>query len=672
MRKLLFLFTIFACMACSDKHPDIILPPIISDSMVLQQKAHANIWGWSEPGVIMHVETGWGANVKVRTNIDGRWNVSVNTPEYGGPYTITVRAKKTIRLIEDVMIGEVWLCSGQSNMEMPLRGWPPKDLVDNSDEEISKAKYPQIRMFTVEKQMSLSPGDFCEGEWKVCSPESAPDFSATAYFFGVKLFKETGMPVGLIHSSWSGTPAEAWTPSRYLEDVAGFEEFSEEFEQRQDNKETYKEFLTGLKSRPKKDLANSGLHDELGGDAVYAAKEYDFSHWKTMKIPGRWEEKGLPGFDGIVWFKKEFELPDLYPESFELYLGAIDDMDATYFNGVLIGKHDTSGVWNKERRYAIPSEILKVGKNVISVKVTDTGGRGGILGDNEGPAVYKGANKVVDLSGNWNYMPVAYVFKNKVYLFEDGNKSFNALPKLKYPLNQNAPTVLYNAMIAPLLPYNIKGAIWYQGESNVWRPEQYRTLFPAMIKSWRAGWGQRDFPFFYVQIAPYNYGQGAANKVAELRQAQLETMSENNVGMVVTMDIGNPGNIHPGNKKEVGNRLALWALAKTYGREDIVCSGPLFSGISFRNGDAILEFEYAENGLKLNEGALSFFEVAGKDEVYYPAEYEITGKKIRLTSDAVPKIKFVRYAWGDDVEPNLFNTEGLPASPFRVKKQSPF
>lgn len=669
MKKSLFLLLAILLVQCSNKHPDIILPAEISDHMVLQQKNHANLWGKCTPGTIVKVEAGWGTSAKVRADNKGIWRVSLNTPEYGGPYTLKFKAKKTIKVLNDVFIGEVWLCAGQSNMEMPLKGWLPNDTIDNSLQEIAKANYPGIRMFTVEKQMAFRPLGSCSGKWEVCSPETAPEFSAAAYFFAQKLYKELHMPIGLLQASWGGTPAEAWTDARCLGQVDGFRKITKQLQAAASQRENMLQFLLGLEKTDLDKVKEKNPFRNLNkNDTLFLAENTRLVQWHEINVPALWEKDELSGFDGVVWLKRDFEIPShIYPEGFQLYLGPIDDMDQTYVNGVKIGETLEPGHYQKERKYPIPAKVLKEGKNTVWVKVIDTGGAGGIYGPGI-PAIYKGNQKIADLSGRWLYAPSAYYLNHTLYFFGQGEKSYEKLPQVDQPLDSHTPSALFNGMIAPLCPYTLKGVIWYQGESNVGRGSQYKSLFPALIKSWRAVWGENSFPFYYVQIAPYNYGEGAGHNVALLREAQLETMKVKNTGMVVTMDIGNPNNIHPGNKKEVGRRLALWALHHDYGKDVGEFSGPLVSNVNFKNGSVEIKFLHAQNGLVLKESEITYFEVAGKDETYIPVWPQIEENKIILKTQDIKKPKYVRYAWGDDVEPNLFNAEGLPASPFRDRK----
>ncbi|MBN2487300.1 MAG: 9-O-acetylesterase [Bacteroidales bacterium] len=664
MKKLFPLLLALTIVACSDNTPEMVLPSLISSHMVLQQNSTVALWGKTNAETKVNVEASWGATSKVEADKNGNWKTTLNTPPAGGPYTLTFSARKTSVVVEDVLIGEVWLCSGQSNMEMPLKGWPPNDTINNSAQEIASANYPEIRMFTVERNLSFVPLDSCRGKWEVCSPETAGGFSATAYFFARELNNKLNVPIGLLHSSWGGTPAESWTSARFLEDVHGFENVSEDIANASDGINKLKQWFDGLDSIDINNFRNnSSFAGTKFGDSNFSLPEFNDSTWNTMQLPVLWESTALKAFDGVVWFRKKFILPaNLYPEGFELHLGPVDDMDAAYINGIKIGSTEDDGFWSQSRVYPIPQSALKEGENLVAVRVIDNRGNGGIYGNNI--SVKKGNKVVVDLTGDWKYNPSAVFFRNNLYKFAEGDKSFENMPSVNYPLEQNTPTLLYNAMIAPLVPYVIKGAIWYQGESNVGRADQYRQLFPAMIKNWRNDWGLGDFSFYYVQIAPYNYGTDMGNAVAELRDAQRSAMSQKNVGMVVTMDIGNPNNIHPGNKQEVGRRLALWALANDYRVKGLGYFGPFYKTDSLAGNTLIVEFDNADS-LFFTGNNLTGFEIAGSDGVFYPANAEIKGSSVVVALKKVKQPVAARYGWDDDVVPNLFGQQGLPAAPFR-------
>ena len=362
--------------------------------------------------------------------------------------------------------------------------------------------------------------------------------------------------------------------------------------------------------------------------------------------------------------RRNFEVPaSMVNKELTLHLGPIDDMDETFINGIRVGQTLELGKWKLSRDYKVPAGILTTGKNVIAVRVIDNMGGGGIYGPGDLTVSDKSGNSVI-LNGEWRCMPVAEIQGSKIH-FYDSIKNYSTRPAVNWMIGPYTPTTLFNAMIHPLVPFTIKGVIWYQGEANVGRGFEYRTLFPAMIASWRNAWQQGDFPFYFVQIAPWDYGEVVPSSSAEVREAQLVSLSVPNTGMVVTTDIGNPVNIHPSNKQDVGYRLALWALAKDYGIDTLTYSGPLFDSIAIDNGTITVHFRHTEGGLIAQDGPLTWFEIAGTDQAYYPADAVIMENTVVVSSANVPEPVAVRFAWNSIAEPNLFNGAGLPASPFR-------
>jgi sialate O-acetylesterase len=658
----------FQFTACSVQEHELRLHALFTSGMVLQQDADVPVMGRATPGSVVRAVPGWGDQVETTTDRDGTWMLTLRTPHAGSNGSLRIENGSAAILIEDVVFGEVWLASGQSNMEMPLSGWPPNDPIDNSVEEIASAAYPDIRMFTVERAASFMPLDDVKGSWKPATPANAGSFSATAYFFARELHRELGVPVGIIHSSWGGTPAESWVALDYLPEVPGYEDIISRFVQAEKEIRQYEEWLSSLKT-VEVDLLNSDA-PYAGidlGDAHLADPDYDISAWPLMPVPSRLEDH-IGHFDGAIWFKKEFSFSgDVHSDAYSLFLGPVDDIDITYLNGVRIGGIEQDGNWQVVRDYPVPPGTLKEGRNSVAVRVIDLRGGGGIYGS-DAPELRKDNQRLISLGGDWRYRPVAMLTGRGFHLFGEGGKSYNAMPAKDIEIGPNTPSMLYNAMIAPLIPYTIKGAVWYQGESNVGRGRQYRSLFPAMIHSWRGNWGLGDFPFYYVQIAPYNYGETRPGATAALREAQLHAMKLENTGMVVTMDIGDPANIHPANKQDVGRRLSLWALARTYGRENLVYSGPLFDRLEVVQNRAVVHFLHTGTGLFTPDVSVSHFEVAGADLRYHPARAEIDGHTVVVNSPDVTQPVAVRYAWSDKATPNLFNREGLPASPFRSRE----
>ena len=667
MKKIPVLFLVLCfLLSCTQQHKEVKfeLPSIIGPSMVLQRNTNINLWGKTAPGGKVDIITSWGIKKSVNADKSGKWLASLKTGQAGGPYEVAFQTKDTNVVIEDVLIGEVWLCSGQSNMEMPVAGWPPNDTINNSTREIASADYPMIRLFTVPKDISTQPLDNCEGSWKVCSPETVADFSATAYFFGKKIYNKLDVPVGLIFSSWGGTSAEAWTTKKYLQDFPHYKNEVDSFSYYKTEFDTLMKWMANLKSLLIENI-NKDFYESLyfSDDSLFSA-DYDDSNWPVMPVPALWESSVLPDFDGAVILRKTFTVPVSYANTeCILNLGPIDDMDVTYVNGKEIGRTMKPGFWSMKRNYVLPAGTLKEGKNVVAVRVIDITGGGGIYSKNDITLTCPKAKSII-LSGDWKYMPVAEIIGDKIYFYDEVN-NYLSRPKVQLTVGPNTPTTLYNAMINPLVPYTLKGVIWYQGENNVGRGFEYRSLFPDLITSWREVWGEGDFPFYYVQIAPYQYDEKVPSPAAELREAQLMTMSLPNTGMVVTTDIGNPVNIHPSNKQEVGRRLALWALANDYGFDSLSYSGPLYDSITVDKGKIIVHFTHTDGGLVSDGKPLTYFEVAGADQQYYPAKAIIAGNTVEVSSEKVPKPVAVRFGWTATAEPNLFNGAGLPASPFR-------
>jgi sialate O-acetylesterase len=648
---------VFVVVTAATVFADVRLPAVIGDNMVLQQGKKVPIWGWAEPGEQIMVGVSWHSmRWGVTADKDGRWMVKMNSPAAGGPYEMTISGKNTLT-IKNILAGEVWVCSGQSNMEFPvaaMEGW--KTGVFDVKQEIASADYPKIRLFTVQKKVADTPQSDCVGNWQLCSPQTVGGFSAVAYFFGKELHSNLNVPVGLIHTSWGGTPAEVWTSARVLKTLPDFKGAIEEIEQARANPEPLKKKYEQqmLDWQKKIDLS---VPDGKGCTDV----NYDDSGWEQMELPQYWEQAGLADFDGLVWFRKDIEIPQSWTgRELVLELGPIDDMDVTWVNGIRVGGLETPGQWQTARQYKIAPTVIKAGRNVIAVRVLDTGGGGGIYGSAEQmkirPAEAAG-EAAISLAGRWRY--------KKGYDL----KSIPPQPRPPLPVNnQNAPTALYNGMLAPLIPYSIQGAIWYQGESNAGQAYQYRRLFPAMIQNWRNDWSEGDFPFLFVQLANFMAAKPdpSDSAWAELREAQTMTLALPNTGMAVIIDIGDANDIHPKNKQDVGKRLALWALAKTYGKE-LVYSGPIYKSMRIEGHNIILRFDHVGGGLVAKGGEpLKGFAIAGADRKFVWADARIDGQTVVASSDKVPEPAAVRYGWADNPVCNLYDKEGLPATPFRT------
>ena len=638
------------------------LTSLFSDHMVLQQKSNVKFWGTDKPNNEITISTSWENESKTIVDINGHWNVSIGTPSAGGPFKIEIKSNQHKIVLNDIMIGEVWLASGQSNMEMTLMGWPPNDIINNADEEIAKSSNSKIRMFNVEKQISINPLGDVKGSWKVSSPEETKNFSASAYFFAKELFKKLQVPIGIINSSWGGTPAESWTSKKTIDTFNEFKSVTQSINTSDLFKNELKWFsqfkAIGIPTTDEQ-WVNLNLLDNL-----IVETSYNDSDWEEIQLPGRYDNQINGGeFNGAVWFRKNIVIDNL-DSDYILTIGAVDDMDETYVNGHKIGGLIGMGFWNKKREFKIPKSILKKGNNTIAVRAIDAEGVGEIIG----PMTLSNDNNIkVSLNGNWKYKLIAEIYNNKFYLYGINNIDFNSRIKT-IKLNSGVPTVLYNGMINPLVPYTIKGVIWYQGESNVGRADQYENLFPAMIRDWREKWNY-DFPFYYVQIAPYQYNinkDSSLDQSQELREAQRNSLKTKNTGMVVTMDIGNFNNIHPSNKQDIGSRLARLALSNNYSI-NIVPSGPIFNGLKVIGSKLILEFENPGSRL-ISKGDLLGFEIAGADKKYVFANATIINNQVELYSDKIKNPLYARYAWKDKAVPSLFNLEGLPASSFKYEE----
>jgi sialate O-acetylesterase len=621
--------------------PEVQPNALFSDHAVLQQGRDVPVWGTAGDGERVAVEI---AGKKATTIAqDGRWRVRLPPLPAGGPYTMTIAGTANAVAITDVLVGEVWICSGQSNMERQLGLRPGQQLITDWQAEAAAAKYPQIRHFLVPQKPALALVESVPGRWVVCSPETVADFSAVGYFFGRDLFQARRVPIGLIHSSWGGTPAESWTSPDTLRTLPDFADRITQLDRLrteiQSGTYDYAKLLEGW----------FRVHDPgSAAGAPWSARELDANTWAQTNLPAVWEDTGMPGFDGVMWFRKTFDLPASWAGAdAELQLGAIDDSDTTWVNGVQVGA--TSG-WRVPRVYRVPAAALRPGSNVIAVRVLDTGGNGGIWGDGHPLQLVppKGKSDAsIPLAGQWLRQPSARL---------------GPVPSPPSDLrnSQMVPGALYNGMIAPLLPYAMRGVIWYQGESNVGREKQYQTLFPAMIADWRRAWGEGEFPFLFVQIAPYR------TMTPEIREAQLLAWQRTpNTAMAVTIDCGDANDIHPVHKQPVGARLALSARALAYG-EQIEYSGPVFASMQIERGGAVLRFTHPGGGLVAKGGPLIGFTIAGTDKVFHPATAAIEGDTVKVSAESVAQPVAVRYGWANVPEGNLFNAAGLPASPFRT------
>lgn len=654
------------CATASSKQDDHLrLGALFTNDMVLQRDSKAPIWGSVEPGLEVTVALKGATGVprvakkaKATAGQDGKWMVRLGPLPAGGPYTLRVSARSEI-ILSNVMVGEVWVCSGQSNMQWPIKNANMGVL--NADQEVAAANYPNIRLFSVPMVTSFTPKDDIQADgWKVCRPETVPTFSAVGYFFGRELHNHLKMPVGLIQSAWGGTVAEAWTSRGTLETLPDFQEALVHMDKSLSSlEETQREYETKLAEWEKALEGHDAGHKD--GVPVWADPTTDTKDWSSMELPQQWESAGFPALDGFMWFRKEVDVPAAWSgKPLTLCLGAINDMDRAWFNGALVGSHEVPTGWTQPRMYPVPANVVKPGRNVVAVRVYDIGNVGGFCGEAKDMRLEcpgDAASSPLSLAGTWSC---------KVGL-DLRNIPAKPQPPLVREKNPNIPTVLYNAMIAPLIPYGIRGAIWYQGESNAGRAYQYRSLFPALIQDWRKNWNRGDFPFLFVQLANWQETkpEPADDPWAELREAQLMTLSLPTTGMAVTIDIGEAGDIHPQNKQDVGRRLALAARHVAYG-EQLVYSGPIYNSMTIEGSSIRLGFDHVGGGLVAKGGELKGFAIAGEDRKFVWADARIDGNTVVVSSPHVPAPVAVRYAWAINPVCNLYNREGLPASPFRT------
>lgn len=670
MKLTVLLLLLFSVANANLSKSVIQMPSVFSDNMVLQQKTGVNIWGKASPGATISISASWGASAKTKANADSLWRVKLRTVKAGGPYELKLRIGDSTIVYKNVMLGEVWVCSGQSNMEEPLEGWPPDNPIQNSVEEIREANYPDIRLFAVSRAVSAEPEFNCVGTWTECNPQTVAKFSAVGYFFGRKLYRELHVPIGLISSCWGGTKIQPWISGNYLEQMPEYKAIVERVDSARPQIARLGAWIYGhpvidVSTRPP-----ARQYENLDfGDSACSKPEFADSMWRTMMLPTYWQTTDAGVFNGAVWFRKKIEIPRNWLDTnLVIALGPIDDMDETYVNGVKVGGVLVGGFYATPRVYDVPKEIVKDSVVTIAVRVLDIGGFGGIWGGGVKMQIYPKGDSAsgIPLSGEWKYLPVAEYVNSKFYVYGSAGE-FNDRPKTLVSLGPGTPTMLFNGMIAPLIPYIVKGVIWYQGESNSDLPgdyNNYEALFKLMIRNWRANWREGNFPFYFVQIAPWIYGEKSKSYV--VRDAQFRTLAVPNSGMAVTLDIGSLVTIHPPDKQDVGLRLALWSLAKNYHRK-VVYSGPLYRSMMIQKNKIVLAFDDAHGGLVIKDSSGSAnFLIAGKDSVFVNADVKVDGSKLIVWSDEVKRPVAVRYAWSNTEEATLFNGAGLPAPTFRT------
>jgi sialate O-acetylesterase len=615
----------------------VLLPSVISSNMVLQRNTTAPLWGWALPGSVVSVKTSWNSKTSITTaGEDGRFMVKVKTGNAGGPYTIQISAGRDTETVNGVLLGEVWLCSGQSNMWWPLGPHQGLTQIEGGKAEVDLPSNPNLRFFTVGQANSSEPQKNCKGSWLESTSEAKHNISASAYFFGKALETKLKVPIGLIVSAVGGTESELWTSREKLMTIPEFARRIEpvpgalaEF-QKQDR--IYKDAVAKLDS----------------GRNTYIKTDFEDTAWQTSEEPSAWSTNSLKSYDGVVYYRKSIQLTSSQAAgAATLELGSIDDNDVTYLNGRVIGATEDYSV---NRSYRLSAGTLVEGTNVIVVRIEDTGGDGGFYSSADALRIKLGDGSVFPLTGTWKWH------------FGPGSADIPARPTNNVPNH----STLYNGMIAPLIPYAIKGAIWYQGESNVSRAMQYRTAFPAMIQDWRTRFGRGDFPFYFVQIAPFPYSNNGAS--CELREAQTLTLKLlKNTGMAVISDVTpNVNDIHPSKKREVGDRLALLALSRLYGFRQADDQSPTYRSMKVEGSTIRITFNNLPNGFLREKMKVEGFTISGASRRFYPADAIIDGKSIVVSAKEVQEPLAVRFLWTDTAMASLFSSGGLPVSSFRT------
>jgi sialate O-acetylesterase len=626
------------CLIQTNSYAQITLPKIFGDNMVLQRDINIPVWGNAKPGALITATLGM-VTVGAKAGEDGKWTLHFPKFKAGGPYILKIietgKPEFTISL-KGVLIGDVWLASGQSNME-----WQVQQSQD-ARIEIAKANHPNIRFIIVGQEKALTPQqNIASGTWKICDSTSIKSFSAVAYYFARKIHRDENVPIGVIQSTWGGTPIESWTSREMLLSSS-----------------ITKAKMLANDTLTKKDFTQDSLnmlrlsdiiyHPQKNADKIAPLPDYNDSGWTTVEMPRLIKDFGIGKYEGMMWMRKKIVLPASFAgKQLTLNIGHPEMNYSLYFNGAEICK----AVWNgnPKHSYTIPAGLAKSGENIVAIRIAMLWSGGGLNPPAEDIYITDEQMKV-SLAGKWLYS-------------KDIEPPMPTIRNFQY-----YPSLLFNTMINPVIPYGIKGFIWYQGEANDTAAYHYRKLFPMLINDWRQRWHQGNLPFLYVQLANFKKENQlpSESEWAELREAQTLTLSQPNTGMACTIDIGDANNIHPINKQEVGRRLALIAQKKVYGK-NVLASGPTYKNLVIKGKEAIVTFSETGSGLSTRESAsVSGFAIAGADKKFYWASARIEGNKVILSSEKVSVPVAVRYAWADNPICNLVNNEGLPAVPFKT------
>ena len=638
--KIVILFFLISSWYCKAQ---ITMPRIFSDNMVLQRNTPIPIWGNADTASLITIEF-CKNTYTTHVNSLSKWMIYLPKMDAGGPYTLIIKEIKNNKIItekqfQNVMIGDVWFASGQSNMELRLQeSLNPKD-------EIAQAQNPNIRFFQVPHAIETIPqNDFKSGSWKQCDSTTVGDFSAVAYYFSKQIQQEQNVAIGIIESTWGGTPVEAWTSKEILTTIPELATKISQNEAANINNNSF-----ALDKENEKLFFDIALNSLNGLQLHYTENSFIDTSWKTISMPKAFKEIDS-SYQGILWLRKTIQIPkSMQGKDLQIHLGYPDMLYNLYFNNHEICKN----VWNAEKKhtYTIPSQYILKNNNLITLRLAVMWGGGGLNEPADGIYLTDKSQKI-SLAGDWKYI-------------ENAEQPFPIIKNY-----QKYPTYMFNGMINPIIPYALKGFLWYQGEENAWKPNTYITMFPLLIQDWRQRWNQGNLPFIYVQLP--NFMKRKQNPSESdwsiIREAQAKALSIPNTAMATTIDLGEWDNIHPKNKEEVAYRLALAANHVAYSK-DIVYSGPMFNSMEIE--DSSIRIHFTNTGGRLvSKGSFDVtgFSIAGADGKYYWATASIDGDDVIVESKNVSKPKSVRYAWGDNPECNLYNKEGLPAVPFRTDK----
>jgi len=631
---------------------NVTLPALVSNGMVLQRDTKIRIWGWAAPGEKVQVKFN-KKTISTVTGPGGNWKVSLPPMNAGGPYIMVVKGNNTIT-INDILVGDVWFCSGQSNMVLNM-----ERVKEKYPEDIAGANFPEIRNFfipTISDVITIHK-DLPAGKWISASPVNVLGFGAITFFFARSLYKEYKVPIGIINSSVGGTPIEAWISEDGFKEIPQYAFRIERFRDT-----AFMNPIMRAASRKRNEAGQIPptalriIDKGLNGPKPWYDMTYLPEGWHKFWLPGYWDDQGVKGLNGVVWFRKVVNVPaSMTGKPAKLFMGRIVDADNVYINGVPSGSITYQ---YPPRRYDLPSGLLKEGENLIAIKVTNNSGKGGFVPGK--PYYLVAGNDSIDLRGEWLYK-VGQVFRPVVFETRRGTPTLTM---------QNEPTGLYNTMVAPAINYSLKGILWYQGESNSGKPEEYQQLLPELIADWRNKWQQGSLPFLFVQLPNFMEVSylPSESQWAQLRFGQLKSLSVPNTAMAVAIDAGEWNDIHPLEKKVVGERLALAARKLAYGNEKIVYSGPIYKSCIIEADSMKIEFDHVGSGLTTKGGGdLNYFAIAGADKKFVWAEARIKNNHVVVWSSEIKDPVYVRYAWADNPEgANLYNIEGLPASPFEA------